>query len=96
MELIWFALASYGMTQILCYGKVFDFMRPDYYFFHCPMCIGFWVGVFLWGVNNFTELFMFEVNLANLLLCGWLSSGTSYILCQVFDDDGIKIRGVNK
>jgi hypothetical protein len=27
------------------------------------------------------------------LLCGWLSSGTSYVLCTVFGDEGINVKG---
>ena len=30
------------------------------------MCMGFWVGVFLFGINAFTELFTFEYNYANI------------------------------
>jgi hypothetical protein len=91
MELIWFALASYGMTQILCYGKVFDFMRPDYYFFHCPMCIGFWVGGFLFGINGLTELFSFDYNFVNFFICGWSGSAISYIMCSIFNDNGFQM-----
>lgn len=54
------------------------------------MCMGFWVGVFLFGINKYTELFTFEYNLANLFLLGWLSSGTSYVLCNIFGDEGVK------
>ena len=91
MDLIYFILISFGLTQILTYGKVFNSIRPKNYFFHCPMCIGFWVGAFLFGINHFTELFTFKYNLINLLLLGCLSSGTSYVLCCLFDDDGFKI-----
>ena len=56
------------------------------------MCIGFWVGVFLFGINKWTELFSFEVSMANFLILGGLSSGTSYVLSMLFDDDGLKIK----
>ena len=55
------------------------------------MCTGFWVGVFLCGINRFTELFTFDYNFINFLLLGSLSAGTSYILNTIVDDDGIKI-----
>ena len=94
MDLLYFILTAYGLTQILVYGSIFDSIRPSEKalkgFFHCPMCVGFWVGTFLFGINEFTELFTFEYNLANLLLLSWLSSGTSYVLCTVFGDDGVK------
>lgn len=85
------------MTQILIYGSIFNSIRPDKKtlngFFHCPMCIGFWVGAFLFGINGFTELFTFKYNLVNLFILGCLGSGTSYVLDVVFNDCGIKIDG---
>ena len=98
MELIWFVLAAYGLTQILVYGSIFNKIRPSKSWlkgfgelFHCPMCMGFWVGMFLCGINGFTELFTFDYSITNLLICGWLSSGTSYIFNILFCDNGIQI-----
>ena len=97
MELLWFVLAAYGLTQVLVYGSIFNKIRPTEglfgELFRCSMCLGFWVGMFLFGINKFTELFTFEYNIANLLILGCLSSGTSYILSMLFDDNGLKIDG---
>ena len=97
MGIFWFILACYGLTQILVYGKIFDDIRPtkEAYrgwglIFHCPMCMGFWVGVLLFFLNGFTELFTFELAMGNMFVCGWLSSGTSYILSILFDDNGLR------
>ena len=94
MELITFIFAAYGLTQILVYGKVFNPIRPTTgklgELFSCPMCMGFHVGWFLMLLSPFTELFNFDVSVANFFLLGWLSSGTSYILNMVFGDEGIK------
>ncbi len=95
MNLLWFALTSYGLTQILVYGKIFDKIRPQNTFFRCPMCIGFWVGVFLCIINPLTELFIFELSVVNFFICGWLSSGTSYLLSNLVDDCGFRLE-VNK
>ena len=96
MELIYFILIAYGMTYILIYGSVFSSVRPSSgkigELFRCPLCLGFWVGVFLWSINYFTELFTFEYNLINALLLGCLSAGTSYFLSMILDDFGIKIK----
>tara|TARA_R110002110_G_scaffold281591_1_gene496174 strand:+ start:216 stop:449 length:234 start_codon:yes stop_codon:yes gene_type:complete len=54
------------------------------------MCLGFWIGVFLFGINDYTELFSFEYNLVNGVLLGCLSSGTSYVLSVIFGDNGVK------
>ena len=96
MELLTFILGAYGLTQILVYGSILKPIRPTKgklgELFHCPMCMGFWVGFFLCVISPFTPLFTFEPNFVTPILLGCLSSGTSYILCQVFDDEGIKIK----
>ena len=105
MQLLWFMLAAFGLTQILVYGKIFDKYRPtkeDYRgwgeVFHCPMCMGFWVGMFLFFINGWTELFTFEMTIGNMFICGWLSSGSTYLLSSLVNDEGLKIqkKGENK
>ena len=98
-ELLVFGIASAGITFITVYGKIFNKIRPPKSWFkglgelfHCPMCMGFWVGAFLCGINGFTELFTFDYNFVNALLLGWLSSGTSYTLAMLFNDNGININ----
>ena len=98
MDLVYFILASYGLTQILIYGSIFDKIRPskDCLFgfgklFHCPMCMGFWSGIFLFGINGYTKLFTFEYNLASALILGCLSSGTCYLMSVLVNDYGFKV-----
>ena len=90
MNLLLFILCCYGLTQILVYSTLFKSIRPGHHFFHCPMCVGFWVGVVLMLLNPFTELFTFDVSLVNVLLLGCLSSGTSYALCMLISDGGFQ------
>jgi len=99
-DLIWFVLAAYGLTQILVYSKVFEKIRPNRdqwgligYMANCSMCMGFWVGMFLFFINGFTELFTFDYNIGNMFVCGWISSGTSYFLSMILNDEGLKIQG---
>ena len=96
MDLLYFVLTAYGFTQILVYGSIFDSIRPTRGWlgelFSCSMCVGFWVGVFLFGINDYTELFTFRYNIVNLFILGWLSSGTSYLLNEFFGDCGIKLQ----
>ena len=91
MQLLYFVLIAYGLTQLLCFSKLLDRIRPSHYFFSCPMCIGFWVGVFLWGINPLTELITFSNSPVTGFLLGCLSSGTSYALNMIICDDGIQI-----
>ena len=90
MSLLYFILASYGITSIIVYGRIFDKVRPSHHFFHCPTCVGFWVGVLLMLLNPFTELFTYEISIANGLLLGGISSGASYIISMIFGDEGIR------
>ena len=96
LELIYFILTAYGLTQILCYASILNSIRPIKgkfgELFKCPMCMGFWVGMFLCGVSPYTELFSFEQSFINFILLGCLSSGTSYILNMGFSDDGFNIK----
>ena len=98
MNFVWFALAAYGMTQILVYGKILDKIRPTQGWmgglFSCPMCTGFWVGVFLWLISGNTELFKFDDSPITAMLCGFVSSGTSYVLNMVFGDQGLKLNHI--
>jgi hypothetical protein len=84
------------MTYILLYGSIFDKIRPKTgqlgKLFGCSLCTGFWVGVFLWSVNPFTELFTYDYTLLNGLLLGSLSAGTSYFLSSILNDFGLKFR----
>jgi len=53
--------------------------------------MGWWVGAFLFGINGLTELFNFKYSVANLFVLSCLSSGTSYALCMIFSDFGLKL-----
>jgi len=92
MSLIYFILAAFGLTQILVYGDIFKRVRPQYHFFHCPMCIGWWVGLFLWAINKYTELFTFDYSIASAFILACVGSGTSYIMNMVFGDRGINFK----
>jgi hypothetical protein len=95
-EIILFILACYGLTQILCYGKILDNIRPKEgklgELFSCSMCTGFWVGVFLGFLDPFTELFNLKQAFFDVFLMGFLSSGTSYILDKIVSDEGIRVQ----
>ena len=95
MELLYFTLAAYGLTQILVYGSILKRIRPKTgklgEMFRCPMCMGFHVGWFLMLLSPFTELFSFDVSVINFFILGWLSSGTSYVLNAIFGDEGFQL-----
>jgi len=95
MELLYFTLAAYGLTQILVYGSILKRIRPQTgklgEMFRCPMCMGFHVGWFLMLLSPFTELFSFDVSVINFFILGWLSSGTSYVLNTIFGDEGFQL-----
>ena len=96
MSLAWFCLISYGLTQILVYGKIFDKVRPTQGWFgdllSCPMCTGFWVGIFLWFVKDYTQLFTFDDSFITGFLLACASSAAAYVGNMIFGDEGLKIE----
>jgi len=92
MNLLLFVLAAYGLTQILVFSRILEKIRPSHHFFHCPMCVGFHAGWFLWAINKYTELFTFDYSIATAFLLACISSGTSYVLDMIFGDEGINIK----
>jgi len=92
MNLLLFVLAAYGLTQIIVFGSIFNKIRPSHHFFHCPMCVGWWAGIFLWAINPYTELFTFDYSIATAFVIACISSGTSYVLNMVFGDKGINFK----
>lgn len=72
------------MTMIAVYGKIFDAIRPQHHFFKCTMCMGFWVGV-INTICFFNMPFSWFIG-------GCISSGASYFISRLVDDDGIMIK----
>ena len=98
MDLLWFILASHGMTFGIVYASIFNKIRPSRDWlggfgkvFHCALCMGFHVGWFLFAINEWTELFTFDYTIANFFICGFVGAGTSYLLSMIVGDEGIKI-----
>lgn len=96
LGLIYFILIGYGLTQILCYGSILNFIRPTQgklgELFRCSMCTGFWVGIFLCAISPYTQLFSYERSFINFILLGSLCSGTSYLLDKGVGDNGFNIK----
>ena len=55
------------------------------------MCMGFWVGMILTVLNQYTMLFNFDLSLLSLIIMSGLASGTSYFLGVLIDDEGLRI-----
>ena len=98
MNLLHFVLCAYGLTMIVVYGSIFERFRKlmdkaGFYgkLYRCPLCFGFWAGVFLWSINPYTQLFSFDLSPVTGFLLACVSSATSYVLAVTFDDYGIKI-----
>ena len=91
-----FTIACIGMTQILVYGKIFNKIRPTKGWFgdlfRCPMCTGFWTGLFLWAISPFTELITFDYSLVTAFVLGCYSSAVCYFCSMLIDDYGLNIR----
>jgi len=56
------------------------------------MCTGFWVGIFLWFVKDYTELITFDNSFITALLLGFAGSAAAYVGNMVFGDNGFKVE----
>ena len=90
-SILLFLISAYGLTTILCYSRLLAPFRPKHYFFHCPMCVGFWVGAFFCITNGSTELFNFDVNIYNTFVCATASSGFCYFVGMLVNDGGLRL-----
>jgi len=93
MNLTLFILFCYGFTQIVIYGHIFEGIRKklNWYVLFCPMCSGFWVGMLVYVLFYLSTIQLFPNFFIGLFLFPCLSSGTSYFLCSLIDDEGLKI-----
>ena len=91
-----FTIACVGMTQILVFGKIFNKISPtEGWFgdlFKCPMCTGFWTGLFLWAISPYTELFTFDHSLVTGFVLGCYSSIVCYFSSMLVNDYGLNVR----
>ncbi len=55
------------------------------------MCTGFWVGLFLWFVRDYTQLFNFDDSFVTGFLLGCASSAAAYVGTMLICDDGLKM-----
>ena len=55
------------------------------------MCTGFWVGLFLWSVKDYTQLFTFDNSFVTGLLLGFAGSAAAYVGNTVFGDKGLNV-----
>ena len=96
MQLITYILASYGLTLILLYGSIFNKIRPKEgklgELFKCPLCMGFWSGLFILLISHWSGLFNYKINVASLFTLSCLSAGTSYFLDMIVDDFGFRVK----
>ena len=78
-----FLIIAAGLTVILTLSRILRPIRPTHHFFHCPMCMGFWIGLILWSINGQTELFTFDMSPLTGLGLASASSITSWILAML-------------
>ena len=95
-ELALFLFAAHGATQIATRGRIFNSIRPNHYYFHCAMCMGFAVG-FLFGICFQVAGLMqcqptWQGMLALAFFLGCANSGVTYGLNAIVDDGGLRLN----
>lgn len=95
-NLIIFILCSAGLTQILCYAKILENVRPKKGFFgelfSCSMCVGFHVGYVMFLLFWHHGVTLFPHMLVGSLVFSLVSSFTSYILDKLVSDEGLNVK----
>jgi hypothetical protein len=93
MQLIIFILATFGITNIVTKGKIFEAVRswfPEDSWFgtliRCPMCFGFWAALFisLCGLRVTPDLEFFPQHSAHFLDAS-IGSGSTWIIYVVLE-----------
>ena len=99
MELLYWTLASFGLSNIIVYGKIFQTQR-DYITSHsnffgslinCIMCFSFWSGIILSLIYSPSNalLFNFNTSLPLILLSSFIdglySSGSVYLINTIIE-----------
>lgn len=98
MSFIIFILACFGFTQILVYSKLLEPIRPKHHFFHCPLCMAFWVGMTTYVLFWFIDSAMFVLTIESIefwlrtIIMGGVAAGTTYALSSIIGDDGINVK----
>lgn len=92
LNLLLFILACSGGTQIIVYGKIFEWLRKPVPLFKCSMCTSFWFGIVIYSLFYISGITLFPNYLLGTFIYGCIGSGTSYILNMGVGDDGINIK----
>lgn len=98
LTLVVFVLSCYGATSILTTGAIFEPIRArlNKKFLRCSQCVGFWVGIVFYCAFHLVGVDLFPEPFVGVFLFGCISSGASYILSSIVDDDGLKIKHLLK
>ncbi len=73
LQLLYFILSAYGLTQILVYSTIFAPITDLNIIFFTVQCVlAFGSGCSWLVLNGFTELFTFDVSVINAFLNGLL------------------------
>ena len=95
-----FILSCAGITQILCYASILNFIRPKTgllgELFSCSMCTGFHVGYIMFMIFWYSGIHLFPHFYIGTFIYAAVSSFCSYILDKSFSDEGIQINLKNK
>ena len=90
MELIYFILSTYGICGAISIIN-YRYIKKEVKILECPFCMGFWVGLKLFLLNGFTDLFTFDITIGNTILMAFIGGASTYILAMIIDDNGIRI-----
>ncbi len=100
-NLLTFILACYGMTMVVVHSKILGSVREKIhrlniellsYMIRCTMCMGLHIGIFVNILMYSINMSLFNDIIVGSFLSGCISSGTSYFLSKLADDDGLLVN----
>ena len=99
-KILVFILSCAGLTQILCYASILNFIRPRNgllgELFGCSMCVGFHIGYLMFMAFWYAGVHLFPHFYIGTMIYASISSFCSYILDKCFSDEGIVLNLKNK
>ena len=95
MDLIYFILSVYGVCGLTAILNR-RYLKRNIKFLNCPFYLGFWVGLKLFLLNGFTDLFTFDITIGNAIIMSFVGGASTYILAMIIDDNGIRINKEDK
>lgn len=95
LQILIFSIICYAITSILLSSNIFKKLhkKTGSKFFICSLCVGFHIGYIVFLLFNISNIpiIIFGNGFLSYIFAGFFSSGSTYLLYNLIDDEGFKI-----